>query len=106
KYILDGQGNAVSGERAYDAVYEENTFVGPAAQSDNATPAFGRFCSGFLGGPPQGLDRWIYFTNEESTAPTTFDALGGQSVAIFDNQIHALPKLGHFSKENTLVMAG
>jgi len=106
KYILDAQGNAVSGERAYDTVYQENTLVGPAAQTDNTTPGFGRFCSGSLFGPPQGLDRWIYFTNEEATAPATFDPLGGQSVAIFDNEIHALPKLGHFSKENTLVMSG
>ena len=105
KWILDADGDPVSGERAYDSVFMENTLVGPAAEVGNATPAFSRFCSGTLTGPPQGLDRWIYFTNEEeqlSFGPT-FDGKGGLSVAIFDNQLHALPKLGHFSKENTLV---
>jgi sugar lactone lactonase YvrE len=36
----------------------------------------------------------------------TFDPKGSQSVAIFDNQAHALSKLGHFPKENTVVMRG
>jgi secreted PhoX family phosphatase len=105
KWILDADGDPVSGERAYDSVFMENTFVGPAAEVGNATPAFSRFCSGTLTGPPQGLDRWIYFTNEEeqlSFGPT-FDGKGGLSVAIYGNEAHALPKLGRFSKENTLV---
>lgn len=29
--------------------------------------------------------------------------MGGLSVAIFDNEAHTLPKLGHYSKENTVV---
>jgi secreted PhoX family phosphatase len=105
KWMLDADGDPVSGERAYDSVFMENTLVGPAAEVGNSTPAFSRFCSGTLTGPPQGLDRWIYFTNEEeqlSFGPT-FDGKGGLSVAIFDNEAHALPKLGRFSKENTLV---
>jgi secreted PhoX family phosphatase len=105
KWILDADGDPVSGERAYDSVFMENTLVGPAAEVGNSTPAFSRFCSGTLTGPPQGLDRWIYFTNEEeqlSFGPT-FDGKGGLSVAIFDNEAHTLPKLGRFSKENTLV---
>jgi len=105
KWILDADGNPVSGERAYDQVFMENTLVGPAAEVGNSTPAFSRFCSGSLTGPPQGLDRWIYFTNEEEQLAfgPTFDGKGGLSVAIFDNEAHALPKLGRFSKENTLV---
>ena len=51
-----------------------------------------------------GFDRRIYLTNEEEqTAANTFDGLGGASVAIFDNELHALPGLGRFSKENTVV---
>src|SRR5919106_120875 len=103
KLVLDADGGVLSGERAYDRVYNENTFVGPAAQADNATRAFSRFCSGSLVGPPQGFDRWIYLTNEEEGTPAnTFDGKGGVAVAIFDNELHTLPRLGHFSFENTL----
>jgi hypothetical protein len=106
KLILDAHGNPISGERAYDTVFAENTLVGPAAQADNTTPAFARFCSGFLAGPANGFDRFIYLTNEETTSPESFDGKGGLSVAVFDNEIHTLPKLGRFSKENTVVQPG
>lgn len=104
KLILDRAGNVVSGERAYDVVYEENEFVGPAAAVGNNTRPLSRFCSGFLAGPAEGFDRPIYFTNEEEGTPAgTFDGRGGVSVAIVDNKLHTLPKLGHFARENTLV---
>ena len=103
KWILDADGDPISGERAFDQVFLENTLVGPAAEVGNTTPAFARFCSGSIAGPPDGFDRWIYLTNEEEDAPNTFDGKGGLSVAIFDNEAHALPKLGRYSKENTLV---
>ncbi len=106
KLVLDAHGNPISGERAYDTVFAGNTLVGPAAQTDNTTPALARFCSGFLAGPANGFDRFIYLTNEETTSPTSFDGRGGLSVAIFDNELHTLPKLGHFSKENTVVQPG
>lgn len=103
KWILDEDGDPISGERAFDTVWNENELVGPAAQADNSTRAFGRFCSGSIAGPPHGFDRWIYLTNEEENSPITFDGMGGLSVAIFDNEAHALPKLGRYSKENTVV---
>lgn len=103
KYVLDEDGDAITGERAYDLVYQENLLVGPAAQTDNATPAFARFCSAYLAGPADGFDRYIFLTNEEANGPATFDPAGGQTVAIFDNEVHALPKLGRFSKENSIV---
>ncbi|MGH2530224.1 MAG: alkaline phosphatase PhoX [Actinomycetota bacterium] len=103
KWILDANGDPISGERAFDQVFMENTLIGPAAEIGNTTPAFARFCSGSLAGPPHGFDRWIYLTNEEEDAPITFDGKGGLSVAIFNNEAHALPKLGRYSKENTLV---
>jgi hypothetical protein len=104
QWILDADGDPIEGRRAYDSVFQENTFVGPAPEVGNTTRAFARFCSGFLAGPDKGFDRWIYLTNEEEqTAANTFDGLGGQSVAIFDNELHALPKLGRYSKENTVV---
>src|SRR5262249_39153952 len=68
------------------------------------TSAFGRFCSGFLGGPEVGLDRFIYFCGEETAASGTFDGRGGQAVAIFDGVAHILPELSHFEKENVVVL--
>lgn len=104
KFMLDEDGTVLSGERSYDTVYQENKLIGPAAQANNATPGFGRLCSAFLAEPRVGFDRYIYLTNEEAGGSATFDGLGGQTVAIFDKEAHALPKLGHFAKENNLVM--
>ena len=104
KVELDDDGDVLSAERAYDWVFNENTFVGPAAEVGNATRAFSRFCSGSIAGPPDGFDRWIYFTNEEEGTPAaTFDGKGGLAAAIVDNNLYTLPKLGRFAWENTLV---
>src|ERR687892_302973 len=104
QWIPDSNGDPIAGRRAYDRVFNEDTFVGPAPDTTNTTRGLARFCSGFLAGPGHGFDRWIYLTNEEEqTAANTFDGKGGQSVAIFDNELHSLPDLGRFSKENTLV---
>jgi len=103
KWILDADGDPISGERAFDTVWNENTLVGPAAEVGNTTSAFARFCSGFLAGPRNGFDRQIYLTNEEELSPITFDGVGGLSVAIFNNEAHTLPNLGRYSKENSIV---
>ena len=107
KLLIDGTGKVLSGERAYDTVYIDDTLVGPAAEVGNATRPFSRFCSGSLAGKQEGFDRPIYFANEEEgTAANSFDGKGGLAVAIFDNQAHALTDLGHFAWENTLVQSG
>jgi Bacterial protein of unknown function (DUF839) len=107
QWILDADGDPIAGRRAYDRVFQENTLVGPAPEVGNSTRGLARFCSGFLAGPPHGFDRWIYLTNEEEqTAANTFDGRGGQSVAIFDNELHALPSIGRYAKENTVVQPG
>jgi hypothetical protein len=104
KWILDAEGNPIRGERAYDTIFDENDPVGPAPASDNATRAFSRFCSGSLSGPPDGLSDWIYFTNEEEGTPAnSFDGDGGLAVAIVDNALYTLPKMGRFAWENTLI---
>ncbi|MFN2470201.1 MAG: hypothetical protein ABR583_04285 [Gaiellaceae bacterium] len=78
KLVLGSTGAFLSGERAYDTVYNENVLVGPAAAVGNTTRAFSRFCSGSLAGPDEGFDRYIYLTNEEEGTPaSTFDGLGG-----------------------------
>jgi hypothetical protein len=112
EWTLNKKGEVLSGRRAFDNVYQDNTLVGPAAAADNSTPGFSRFCSAFLATSRVGFDRPIFFANEETGPPSTpgpsdtFDPKGSQSVAIFDQQAHALSKLGHFPKENTLVMRG
>jgi len=104
QWILDADGDPIAGRRAYDRVFREDTLVGPAPDATNTIRALARFCSGFLAGPANGFDRWIYLTNEEEqTAANTFDGMGGVSVAIFDNELHSLPDLGRYSKENTVV---
>jgi hypothetical protein len=110
-------GDVVSARRAFDTVYQDGTLVGPAADTSNTTPAFSRWCSAFLAGREVGFDRPIFFGNEEtgperpaadgSQPPTkAFSPLGSQSVAIFDDEAHALSRLGHFPRENTVVMRG
>ncbi len=104
QFILDEDGDPIAGRRAYDRIFNENTFVGPAPTVDNTTRAFSRFCSGSIAGPPDGFDRWIYFANEEEGTPAnSFDGKGGLAVAIVDNNLYTLPKLGRFAWENTLV---
>ena len=103
KYIIDAAtGDVISGERAYDTVFLDDTPKGPAADESNASPAFSRFCSGTLAGPEHGFDRLIYFPNEEDATAATFDGLGGLAVAVFDNKAYGLTYLGHFAWENTV----
>jgi hypothetical protein len=110
--LLNHKGEVLSARRAFDRVYQDSTFVGPTAAVDNTTPAFSRWCSAFLAGHRVGFDRSIFFANEETGPPATggdtlaFNPLGSQSVAIFDNEAHALSRLGHFPRENTVVMRG
>ena len=96
----------MAGRRAYDRIFAENTLLGPAPVVGNEAQMprqLARFCSGFLAGAATGFDRPIYLTNEESGGAEGFDGRGGRSVAIFDNGLHTLPKLGRFNKENSVV---
>jgi Alkaline phosphatase PhoX len=106
KWTLDANGNPTKGERAYDWIFDENTFLGPAPDASNVAQMprqFGRFCSGTLAGPPEGLSDWIYFANEEVGPAESFDGKGGLAVAIVNNALYTLPKLGRFSWENTVM---
>jgi secreted PhoX family phosphatase len=102
KLTLDEDGKVLRAERAYDQVFLAETLVGDAATVNNSTPGFARFCSGSLAGEKEGFQRWIYFANEESAGPGTFDGKGGLSVAIIDNKAYALPDLGRFAWEQTM----
>ena len=103
RFVLDKDGCVISGERAYDTVFDaQNKVVLPAPEVGNTTPAFGRFCSSSLSFREAGFDRPIYLTGEESGGAGTFDGKGGLGVAIFDKQVHTLVKMGRYAWENTL----
>jgi uncharacterized protein DUF839 len=106
EYRLGRDGSVLSGRRAFDTVFQDDTLVGPAAEDTNTTPSFSRFCSGFMAGRHTGFDRPIYLTGEESNAPGTFSPNGAQTVAVFDREIHALHDFGYFPRENTVVAPG
>jgi Bacterial protein of unknown function (DUF839) len=109
QWTLDEDGDPIAGRRAYDEIFTEDKFEGPAPVVGNEAQMprqFARFCSGFLAGPTHGFDRRIYLTNEEDATANTFDGDGGLSVAIFDNELHTLPALGRSSKENSVVQPG
>ena len=106
EYQLARDGSVLSGRRAFDTVFQDDTMVGPAAETTNATRAFSRFCSGFMAGRKTGFDRPIYLTGEETASGATFNPAGGQTVAVFDREIHALKDFGYFARENTVVAPG
>ncbi len=106
KLVLDRNGKVLSGERAYDTVYLEDTLVGPAPAVGNTTPSFSRFCSASLAGRDEGFDRCDLPRERGVRRPATFDGKGGVTVAIFDNEAHGVPALGHFAWENALVQRG
>lgn len=103
-FKLAKDGSVLSGERAYDTVYDEDTLVGPAADTTNTTSAFARFCSAFLADRSVGFSEPVLLTGEEAGGSDTFDGKGGLSAAVYDNEIHTLPKLGRFAKENQVVV--
>jgi hypothetical protein len=82
RFILSQDGTVLSGERAYDTVFDETAGTSfPAADSTNSSPDFTRFCSASLAGPESGFDRPLYFAGEEAGAPDTFDGRGGTLTA-------------------------
>jgi hypothetical protein len=106
EYRLAWDGSVLSGRRAFDTVFQDDTEVGPAADTTNGTRPFSRFCSGFMAGRKTGFDRPIYLTGEETSDGTSFNPAGGQTVAVFNREIHALKDFGYFSRENTVVAPG
>jgi hypothetical protein len=107
EYTLNDDGEVLSGKRAFDRVYQDQELVGPAAAVGNTTPAFARFCSGFMGGPEVGLDRPMFFTGEEvqlRRPQITFDPRGSQTVVVYDGEAHALSGFGRFPRENSIVV--
>jgi hypothetical protein len=103
RFVLDSDASVVSGGLAHNDLYLENTFYSPQPPKATDAAAFTRFCSGAFAGPAHGMDRPIFFTNEES-ASGTFNSRGALSVAIMDGKMYTLPALGRVARETTLVM--
>lgn len=87
-----------------------------------STAGFIRFCSSTMAGPAEGLDRYLYFTNEESNdivavpagAPYGPDASlapnrqGGYSVVLdpATGEFTQVPGMGRHNHENDMVIPG
>src|SRR5262245_5981225 len=83
----------------------QNVYAGePPVLVPPATARFARFCSGYLGGPWSGLDQPIYFCGEEVAGAATFDGQGGSAVAIVGGDLYQLPRVGHATWENVIVL--
>jgi hypothetical protein len=67
--------------------------------------SFERLCSGFLGGPAEGLTTPIYFTGEETSEDgRSFTKQGPQAVAIHGGVAFMLPDFGKMAFENIVVV--
>lgn len=112
RFTLDNSGEVISGSVAHQNLYSNNTLISTrpptVGDSENANgfnlnAGFTRFCSGWYGGPADGLDRAMFFTNEES-AGGNINANGSQAVVVVDGHLHTLPDLGRVIRENTVMM--
>jgi len=86
------------------------------------TAGYLRFCSSTMAGPPEGLDRYLYFTNEESNdvVPVPAGAPYGPDSSLAPNRqagysvvldpatgaFTQVPGMGRHNHENTMVVPG
>ena len=107
QWILDDDGDPVAGRRAYDQIFAENTLLGPAPVVGNEAQMprqLARFCSGFLAGPANGFDRWIYLTNEESGGAEQLRRHGAANRSPSSTASSTrCPSWAALNKENTVV---
>ena len=76
-------GEVLSARRAFERVYQEAPSSGLPPPTSNTTPAFSRWCSAFLADRRVGMDRSIFFANEE-TGPSARVGRHAASDALFD----------------------
>ncbi|MES2707436.1 MAG: hypothetical protein V4726_12635 [Verrucomicrobiota bacterium] len=104
RYVLGNDGGIVTGAPAHKNLFLENLPVAARPPQEGDSNAFTRFCSGSFAGTKQGMDRPLFFTNEESGSGNyDGDVLGSQSVVIADGNMHTLPALGRIARESTVV---
>ena len=107
RFVLNGTtGGIVSGSVAHKELFLENTQAAgalgqrPPLQGDAA--GFTRFCSGSFAGREHGMDRPLFFTNEES-GTGNYEAAGSQTVVVADGKMYTVPDLGRIVRETTIV---
>lgn len=104
RFVVGDDGGIISAAPAHQNLFLENTQVATRPPQEGDANAFTRFCSGAFAGPKEGMDRPMFFTNEESGSGNyDGDALGSQSVVIVDGAMHTLPALGRIARESTRV---
>jgi len=104
RYVLANSGAILSGGVAHGNLFTENTFVAATSPREGSPIAFTRFCSGSFAGREHGLDRPMFFTNEETFGSASYEtAQGAQTVVIVDGAMHTLPDLGRVGRETSLV---
>ena len=107
RFSLNGTTGAIlNGSVAHKELFLENTqaagVLGTRPPLEGDTAGFTRFCSGSFAGREQGMDRPLFFTNEESSSGN-YDAGGSQTVVIADGKMYTVPDLGRVIRETTIV---
>jgi hypothetical protein len=107
RFVLNGTtGAVISGSVAHKELFFENVqapgALGQRPPLAGDATGFTRFCSGSFAGRGQGVDRPMFFTNEESTSGN-YDAKGSQTVVIANGKMYTVPRLGRVCRETTIV---
>ncbi|MCI0395166.1 MAG: PhoX family protein, partial [Chloroflexi bacterium] len=108
EYLLEPGVVASSGDLAFDQVFvvTSGSIQDVSAEWLAGLKRFDRLCSGYMAGPADGLEEWVYLTGEESESDDSFNGLGGEAVAVAGGVAYLLPEIGHFAKENVVVLPG
>lgn len=102
RFVMSPDGGVVNGSVAHKELFLENTFQAATPPQEGDATGFTRFCSGSFAGPEHGMDRPLFFTNEESESGV-YDINGAQTVIIADGKMHTVPALGRVTRENSIV---
>jgi hypothetical protein len=97
-----GTPTVVSARPGIRALHEGET----GARVPDGTRRLTKLCSATMAGPPDGFDRWIYFTGEEDDDSTTFDRTGGSAFAVIDGHAYQFPRIGRAKWENIVPVRG
>ena len=80
------------------------TANGTATTITAGARSFTRFCSGSFAGREHGMDRPLFFTNEETFASASYETTkGAQTVVVADGKMYTVPALGRVGRESTLI---
>ena len=107
RFSLNGTTGAIlNGSVAHKELFLENTqaagALGTRPPLEGDAAGFTRFCSGSFAGREHGMDRPLFFTNEESDSGN-YDAGGSQTVVVADGKMYTVPDLGRVIRETTIV---